>query len=68
MSDKPSPPKVNHYNLFADGIEAPLRYGINRFLKYSDVGLTDAQIGSLIEKLEHELTNWFCETYDLGDE
>ena len=63
---KPSPPPVNHYNLFADGIESPLRCGIRRALKYANIAITDREIEMICDTQASELTIWFCDTYDLG--
>ena len=65
---KPPPPAVDHYRLFSDGIEAPLRFGIRRALKHSPLAIFDAEIERICERQHDELVSWFCETYKLGED
>lgn len=61
------PPPIDYYRLFCDGLEAPLRFGINRGLKHIDHNLTDKQIDYIVGRQHQELMNWFCETFKLDD-
>jgi hypothetical protein len=60
-------PPVDHYKLFSDGIEAPLKWGIRRALKHSDLVISDEQIERICERQHDELTMWFCDAYRLDE-
>lgn len=62
---KVSLPPVNVYALIADGLDAPLRYGIRRAFKHAGPALSDEEIDRLVAAQEHELLGWFCETFKL---
>jgi len=61
------PPPIDYYRLFCDGMETPLRFGIRRALKHSDIAITDADIEHICERQHQELLNWICETFKLDD-
>lgn len=68
---KPSidgPIRVNVYKLVSDGIEAPIRFGINRAFKHSERSPTDDEIARLEDCVNQELLNWFCETFRFDEE
>lgn len=54
---------VNVYKLVSDGIEAPIRLGINRAFKYSANEPSDEDRGRLEDSLHNELMIWFCDTF-----
>ena len=59
-------PPVDTYRLVADGIEAPLRYGIRRAYKHATgPGPSDAEIERIVEEQSRALLDWFCETFRL---
>lgn len=60
--------RVNVWRLLDDGIEGPIRLGINRAFKYDALTLTDEQQHRLEDTLHHELMLWFAETFLFGDE
>ena len=60
--------RVNVYRLVADGIEAPLRYGIRRAFKYSGPAISDEEIERLVDAQSQELLNWFCETFRFDED
>ena len=59
---------VNIYRLVSDGIEAPIRFGINRAFKHDAPSLTDAQAERLEDAIHTELLNWFCETFRFDED
>ena len=60
--------RVNVYKLVSDGIEAPIRFGINRAFKHSERGLTSEEVYRLEDTISQELLNWICETFRFDEE
>lgn len=56
-------PPVDVWGLVSDGIEAPLRYGMQRGIKHMDTNLTDEQINRILEQQHLELMSWFADTF-----
>ncbi len=60
---RPAFPRPKVYPLLADGLDAPLRYGIRRALKHTGPSLSDEEIGRLVEAQREEILNWICEAF-----
>lgn len=64
---RPAFPRPKTYQLLADGIEAPLRYGIRRAFKHSGPDLTDEEVTRLVEAQARAVLDWICETFRVPD-
>lgn len=64
---RPAFPRPKVYPLLADGLEAPLRYGIRRAFKHAGPDLTDEEIDRLVEAQREEILGWICEAFRVPD-
>lgn len=60
--------RVRVYPLVANGLGAPIRFGINRALKHGDTALSNEEIDRIVDCCENELLNWFCDTFSFDEE